>query len=251
MSATQTVERKALSVKHRSLTCCGSRITNHGCFTLIELLIVVAIIAILAALLLPSLQKAKLKAKQAQCASQLHQIGIAAISIAQDNSDTFPGGSGGGCNALYNCSRDAFDQAFQGNKNMFYCPSNPWDPSTNWTNTAPGFVILGYYWLPNPNTGGCTVPFDNFFLDTNGDGSRRDEYLVTLKDPKPEQMAICVDQTGTPPPPYPANWWFVHGGNVVRGSGLINELYGDGHVEAKKPSELKQRWGAGAAFAGW
>ena len=59
-------------------------------FTLIELLMVIAIIAILAALLLPVISKAKLRARQAQCSSQLKQIGVAFHAYAHDHNGRFP-----------------------------------------------------------------------------------------------------------------------------------------------------------------
>lgn len=58
-------------------------------FTLIELLIVVAIIAILAALLLPSLNKARERSQSISCLSNLKQCGMLQLSYAQDNNDTF------------------------------------------------------------------------------------------------------------------------------------------------------------------
>lgn len=63
---------------------------NHRAFTLVELLIVVAILAALAALLFPSLGRARTRAKIVVCTSNLHQIGIAMSSYAGDYRDWFP-----------------------------------------------------------------------------------------------------------------------------------------------------------------
>src|SRR5437762_13205256 len=61
-----------------------------GAFTLLELLCVIAIIAILAALLLPALGQARLKAQRIQCVSQLRQAGIAFNVFAHEHADKFP-----------------------------------------------------------------------------------------------------------------------------------------------------------------
>jgi prepilin-type N-terminal cleavage/methylation domain-containing protein/prepilin-type processing-associated H-X9-DG protein len=59
-------------------------------FTLIELLVVIAVIAILAAILFPSFARAREKARQTVCLSNLKQIGLATAMYAQDWDDVLP-----------------------------------------------------------------------------------------------------------------------------------------------------------------
>lgn len=64
--------------------------SSDAAFTLIELLIVIAIIAILAGLLLPAVNRAAGAARSIQCQSQMRQVMLAARLYADDNEDQFP-----------------------------------------------------------------------------------------------------------------------------------------------------------------
>src|SRR5439155_2442576 len=70
-------------------------------FTLIELLVVIAVVSILAGLLWPALARAKQKATQAGCMSNMKQIAQALQMYLDENSDTLPGPCFSGARASY------------------------------------------------------------------------------------------------------------------------------------------------------
>lgn len=71
---------------------------NARGFTLIELLVVIAIIAILAAILFPVFAKAREKARQTSCLSNIKQVGLAFIQYVQDYDEVMPK------NCIYNAA---------------------------------------------------------------------------------------------------------------------------------------------------
>jgi type II secretory pathway pseudopilin PulG len=63
------------------------RFGSASCFTIVELLVVIAVIGIVAALLLPALTKARAMAKQSACLSNLRQVGTAIQLYGNDYSE--------------------------------------------------------------------------------------------------------------------------------------------------------------------
>lgn len=114
------------SKRDRSLCQRGVYMRRRG-FTLIELLVVIAIIAILAAILFPVFARAREKARQTSCLSNIKQLTLACLMYAQDYDEMIPAGRVQHVTATCNPNNEAFWQhvimPYVKNNQQFTCPS--------------------------------------------------------------------------------------------------------------------------------
>jgi prepilin-type N-terminal cleavage/methylation domain-containing protein/prepilin-type processing-associated H-X9-DG protein len=126
-------------------------------FTLIELLVVIAIISILAAILFPVFAKAREKARQSQCSSNMKQIALAIMQYAQDNDEAMPSASYSNITACWtNYSWRFAIYNYLKSSQVFNCPSKTntqldWLSTSDCTNKMYGLTGLGTDYVANAN----------------------------------------------------------------------------------------------------
>ncbi len=195
-------------------------------FTLIELLVVIAIIAILAAILFPVFAKAREKARQSSCQSNLKQLGLAVLQYTQDFDERLPSGD---CQFWRNW--DIFCEPYLKNQQIYQCPSH----------SSPSMV------QPGQRLPGCTDPSHTVAptwvtahpISYGFNLEQRGAALGTIESSSLTLMLIDANnawaQVGPRPPYDYVDWTAV----TDRHNEGANICFIDGHVKWSKQQVIK------------
>ncbi|MDD2711050.1 MAG: LacI family DNA-binding transcriptional regulator [Verrucomicrobiae bacterium] len=210
-------------------------------FTILELIVVIAIISILTMLISPALKSARDKAKGIQCMNNLRQCGLALIQYAQDFEGYLP------CpwNGQKVWGELLYSKGYVKDSNIYFCPS------ANGSKTFNSTYGMNYGWPENYLT---TL---HFRIDSPGASTAAYGFSWAASR-SPAQFPLLADsgvRSDGVSQPTDQVYWFGYPGGVIptstkrivhcRHSGYANVLMFDGHVGAFDKDSLSSELGFG------
>jgi len=218
-------------------------------FTLVELLFVIAIIGIVAAILLPALGGVKRRALAIQCASNLHQIGIALATYDAQNDSIIPfvtigpEAQGHPSKAAQPStgvpSLRAFLERYGGGAELARCPADNGCAGQSFYPTPPGTSCFD-------NWGQSMLYNASCYRDSDGPG-----YIPAHNGPLFGARPVRRPQESTSTYIVASDFWphWHFGADAVSGRGMFytNLLFFDGHVEGEHYATEKE----GLAYLDW
>ena len=206
-----------------------NQLSHRRAFTLVEILVVIAIIGILAAILLPVFNSARDSARRSACQSNLKQIGIALNLYLNDFSNIYPEPYSIPANCSFSNSLVNYTKFAE----VFTCPSAPTEFY------QPGCPA-------NKNEGDVTYHYDGGYIMNLSD--LVNPRLSQTRILRPAQMILLIDgetpqgvtQPGAGDKPI-APERLIEMGVQMRHSGGANALFADGHVKWLSASALTDR----------
>ncbi len=213
-------------------------------FTLIEMLVVIAIVAILGAMLLPALNKARQKAFSISCKSNLSQLGKGIVCYLDDNNGEVP------WNGEY---ASGF---WVGRINQYVVPGKSVENAGSSANSKVFFCTKMLKGYPEPGAGyGMNQTFKNNNADKNMKTIRHPASLLTICESLNPTAGIDMERgywqvkkIWANGPHDEGNSKIVPGTDYCFLAGTTNILYFDGHVgqartlELRNMSEEKEPW---------
>ena len=197
-------------------------------FTSVELLVVLAVIAVLTALLFPGYKQMVAKAHGTKCANNLRQIYLASQSYSMDNNGRSLPGSYAGTTAFWMWVLASYlGESSQGSPAKIACPSSL--PGDYWAwgygmNSRPGY------------DGAASTSYDTLF-NWDGVGYGRPFYSVNLTH-KSRRLFLCDSIEWQVSPPGSATGVAGFPDYNRHGKGACNVLFYDGHVQSMRSPEL-------------